>query len=124
MSSNYTYYCYNCEKKVKDFIKESSGKVPEEVYEKLKNAKKADDIIKYLPEDFVRGDVGRLTGCDLDYEFVESWGDGTYVGEDGNLHFSFSGSCDLCGKEFHYEITLPENSSNKKIDLTKKEYKE
>jgi len=121
MSSNHTYTCYYCKKKVEEFIKQSYGKVPEEVYEKLKNAKLIDDLLEHLPDDFVGGDTSRIGGCDLDYDYFESWGDGVYIDEKGNLHFSISGSCDLCGKEFHYEITLPENSSTKKIDLTKKE---
>ena len=120
MSSNYTYTCKYCRKRVEEFIKKSYGKVSEDVYWKLKNAEKVNDILKYLPDDFVGGDVDRIEGCDLDYEFFESWGDGVYIDEKGNLHFSISGSCDLCGKEFHYEITLPENSSIKEIDLTKK----
>ena len=122
MSSNSAWECRYCIKKIEDIKKELYGKIPLEKFNKLKNAGTVDKFIELLPDkykEWIEGDVGRLDGCDLDGEFFEDWGDGVYVGEDGNLHISISGSCDLCGREFNYEIILPESDDTETLDLSK-----
>lgn len=128
MSSNYVYPCYYCRNKINSIIKELYGKIPAEDYDELKTSSDLDRVLEIIPEeykDWINGNISRIEGSDLDYDYFESWGDGVFVNSDGNMMFHVSGACDLCGKGFHYEVILPENSesgSEKKIDLTKGKY--
>ena len=126
MSCNNVYQCGFCRNKIKEIIKELYGKIPEEEYIKIKECNDISNLIELLPEEYknwIHGDVGRIEGSSLDYDFFECWGEGVYVNEDGNMVFNISGNCDLCGKEFQYKIILPENddSPEKIIDLTKQD---
>ncbi len=118
MSSTNVYYCDFCKKRVKEYIDGCYGKVSKETYEKIKSAETIKELLPLLSDNFfVSEKVSRIDN--LDYEFFEDWGDGISINEDGNLEISISGSCDFCGKEFNYEIILPETSSTKKINLVK-----
>lgn len=126
MSSNRTYYCRYCEKRIEGWIEQQYGKISQKEYEKLKAIDQVDELLEFLPEDFKQGETDRIGGCDLDYEFFEDWGEGVEINEDGNLEIDISGTCDLCGSEFQYIIIVPPNSDSpqKVIDLTKKTGKE
>ncbi len=128
MSSNFVWYCEFCEKRIKEEIKKLYGKVPHEQWERINDALKngtVKDLLEALPEEIVEkianGDIDRILHSHIDFDFVEDWGDGIYINEDGNLVVSISCACDMCGKTFNYEIILPENIETKVIDLTKKE---
>lgn len=125
MSSNRTYTCYKCLKMIKKVKEELKEKLSKKEYDKLKDTDDISELFEYFPEEYIQGDSERIEGCDCDGDYFEDWGEGVYIDEDGNLVFSISGTCDLCGSSFNYEIKLPENGdTNKKIDLTKKEVKE
>ena len=128
MSSNDTYTCYYCKNKIESIIKDLYGKLPKEVYDKLKESDDLDEFLELIPDeykDWINGDTGRIEGSSLDFDFFETWGEAPFINEEGNMIFHVSGSCDLCGKGFQYKIILPENgdgSPEKVIDLTKGKY--
>ena len=123
MSSNFTYCCDFCRAKVEESKEDLYGKMPKDDWEKLNDCNDVDELLEILPEEnqkWIGGDTSRISGSSLDYDFFESWGNGVHINKDGNMEISISGSCDLCGKECHFEIILPCSSKQVKIDLTKK----
>jgi len=120
MSSNRVFTCDYCRKRVEKWIDEQYGKISSEEYEKLKDIDNVVELLKFLPEDFVSPtNIGRLDGCDLDYDFVEDWGDGTRINKDGNLEIYIGCCCDMCGLDFSYHIFLPPNNIMQIINITK-----
>lgn len=121
MSSNRTFTCDYCKKRIEEWIESQYGKIPQKEYEKLKEISEVDEIMKVLPDDWKFGETDRLGGCDLDYDFVEDWGEGICVNQDGNLEIDVGCCCDMCGRDFSYCIILPPNNKTENIDLTKKD---